>query len=58
MQAVQNTYFNPDCTGLFCAMKILGGGALEVPLQISESPQNLARTSEIVHRERPQCYFS
>ena len=27
-------YINPYCTGLFCTLKILGGGASEAPLQI------------------------
>ena len=36
-----------------------GGGAQRLPLQISaKGPQNLAHTSEIMQRERPQCYFS
>ena len=44
-------FFNPNCTGLFRSMRILGRG-------LGRPPPLRSRTSEIVQRERPRCYFS
>ena len=58
--AIVEYIVNPNCTGLFRSMIIRGGGGGGLPLQISApiGPRNLARTSEMVQRGRPQWYFS
>ena len=47
--------------GYFCALKIRGGGGPSLSHlgpKGADHRENLACASEIVQRERPQCYFS
>ena len=50
---------NPNCTGLYCAMKILGGGGggggSEAPLQISAPKWQVADRREIWHAPPKLC---